>query len=190
MGLDICVYSNLNFVATDEEFAGKEDEAYDKGYIHLYLNESSPDRSDGLKPGWYEVRERSCFRAGSYSGYNNWRDLLAFCMHKKHAEEIWANPDNSKPFVPLINFSDCEGFIGPETSKVLHRDFETHRKKAEKFASSMQDPAFLKKLWRPDPFSGGFRGPELGDHEWFLKKYGEWQNAFAEASQNGLVRFC
>ena len=50
-------------------------------------------------------------------------------------KELWTlSPDDeaarATPFYELINFSDCEGFIGPKTSAKLAKDFAAWQEKA------------------------------------------------------------
>lgn len=107
------------------------------------------------------------FRAGSYSGYNEWRDDLAHTMHNVSAREIWDNLDHfkGKPFIELINFSDCEGYIGPEVAAKLYGDFAAYR------------PTYEKAHDR------------VGDHVWLMQKYDDWQRAFEMAGGGGMVVF-
>lgn len=72
------------------------------------------ERKDGSKFG---------FHAGSYSGYNQWREWLAALAGHGTPETIWNTPSPSGPFVEMINFSDCEGTIGPDVSAKLAKDF-------------------------------------------------------------------
>ena len=51
------------------------------------------------------------FRAGSYSGYNKFRNFLSISVYGVSADEAWKSPDVycSKPLWGIVNFSDCEG---------------------------------------------------------------------------------
>ena len=106
MGLDISAYSNIEYIGDDEE--GLET----KQYTQIYLNRHFSAAADGLKNGFYAYEVKHSFRAGSYSGYNDWRSKLKNMV------------DNEKDFHELINFSDCEGVIGSVTSKKLLEDFK------------------------------------------------------------------
>lgn len=160
MGLDISVYRNVGpttdpddrfYANNDPEFAG---------------------RSAGLPEGPIKGELVFGFRAGSYSGYGEWRNQLAELAGypaKRHipgfkpaedsyAAGAWATTQG--PFWELIHFSDCEGTIGPVVSAKLAKDF-----------ADFQD-----------------RADEHGD-DYFRKKYAEWRRAFETASDSGAVDF-
>lgn len=77
----------------------------------------------------------------SYSTYNDWREILAqaagypLMSYKdmKHSEVVkhshcaGAWEATAGPFWELINFSDCEGIIGTQTSKKLAKDFKMQK---------------------------------------------------------------
>ena len=165
MGLDISYYQNLQFDSPDSD---DDDDKYETGLIHLYMVQGGVDRSDGLQTGWYKGERGGNFRAGSYSGYNEWRNQLSLCMLNLSAEKIWeSEPDDGgssgRPFVELIHFSDCEGFIGPKTSAKLAADFAANEVKAQRYS-------------------------EAQGEDWFYTKYKDWMAAFQCASSNGIVR--
>lgn len=134
MGLDITAYSFLEYVASDD--ACSQDEGEERNYIHIY--EEGFNRLDGCKPGWYTRTEGTAthaFRAGSYGGYNHWREQLCQAMLGARPALIWEAPDlwEGGPFVELINFSDCEGALGPVTSAKLLQDCALLLKEAPSF---------------------------------------------------------
>lgn len=164
MGLDIRVYTNLQFVTSNGDCEDDFEYDLDSGvYLEPLAPPGSPmDRSDGLKRGMYKATCGDAFRAGSYSGYNAWRNQLSLLMLGVPATVVWDNYDayKDKPFWELIHYSDCEGFIGPQTSAKLAKDFEEHR---DKLASADED---------------------------FIQRYEYWMNAFkAAAEHNGVVCF-
>ena len=168
MGLDIIYYSDLKFVKEDSPENAEND---DDSLSFLYKIDGVADRTDGLAPGWYQTTEGGSFRAGSYSGYNAWRNELARCMLGVSDEQVWKMASerktfNKKPFVELINYSDCEGFIGPKTAAKLAQDFSKFENKAK--AHQMPND--------PD--------------NWFYTQYQKWKTAFEVASNNGAVKFC
>jgi hypothetical protein len=118
---------------------------------------------NGVEEGVYEYDFCGSFRVGSYSGYNHWREELAKGggypkYADSYAEGAWNHYDNG-PFWELINFSDCEGFIGPKTSLKLFKDFEKYEKEFEPH------------------------------NEYFKKIYDNFKEAFKVASENGVVDF-
>jgi hypothetical protein len=129
--------------------------------------------ADGIEHGGLFTFEKSGgFRAGSYSGYNDWREELAKLAgypaledaggeHRKpHSSAAWVGAvAEDAPFLPLVDFSDCEGTIGPQTSARLAKDFAAHQTKADRI--------------------GGY----------FAEKYTQWRNAFEQAQHGGFVDF-
>jgi len=124
------------------------------------------------------------FNAGSYSGYNTWRNQLAIMAGYDSADEVFKSFDSEsrllklkklngdevkmKPFYELIYFSDCEGIIGPEICKKLYQDFVDFDNKAKTYSKANYD---------------SYR------NTYFYDKYLEWKDAFEVASDNGLVSF-
>lgn len=66
------------------------------------------------------------FRVGSYSTYSIFRKELCRLVHEVEPDVIWDSDDGrfERDFEYLINFSDCEGIIGPSACKRLLQDFE------------------------------------------------------------------
>lgn len=160
MGLDITAYRGL--VPTSDPDAH-------------YLSGNAAEfkaRADGLEDGRYDADQCIGFAAGSYGGYNAWRDQLAqlagyprvrHLAGYKPPEDLYAAgawEATEGPFWELINFSDCEGFIGPKTSAKLARDFAEFQAKAD-----------------------------AHEDEWFRRKYAEWRKAFELAANDGAVDF-
>ena len=79
------------------------------------------------------------------------------------ATAVWDNPPPNAPFVELINFSDCEGFIGPVASAKLAKDFAAFRDRAQS----------------ADSTHGAYD----------FERYCKWQEAFEFAADNGCVQF-
>lgn len=154
MGLDITAYRNIKRIGDYNP-----DYDWENGEFTLYPNNDFPGREDGIARGTYTATDSMDFRAGSYGGYNAWREQLAQLVGHKTARDVWGCPQPG-PFVELINFSDCEGTIGPETSKKLAQDF-----------SDFQHIA------------------DAHDDEWFIDRYNLWRKAFEMAADNGAVEF-
>ena len=95
-----------------------------------WTEENFPGRTAGIKPGIYSFERSAEFRAGSYSGYNEWRDHLARMAVGMSAKKIWASGWKG-PFVELINFPDNEGVIGPVVAAKLAKDFAEFEHRAE-----------------------------------------------------------
>jgi hypothetical protein len=155
MGLDITYYRKLRRVECGEYDTVGCDHAY------IWINPDFPGRAGSLTDGCHEAEDTGHFRAGSYGGYNAWREALARLVGVT-PRQVWDAPDRyaDLPFVGLINFSDCEGAIGPEASAALARDF------AE---------------WE-DRAAAAFDG-------WSLEVYRSWRAAFEAAADGGAVCF-
>ena len=120
-------------------------------------------------------------RAGSYSGYNEWRRILPQASLGLTDSEVWAKVDAGEsydniPFGELINFSDADGTIGPVASAKLYNDFVQY----EEDVMNRLDRFYLK-----------FEEYEIdGDtYHWFKQKYKDWKETFRVASNNGAVIF-
>jgi len=163
MGLDITWVTKAKF----EDGPGCQEDAYDCGHIRFYSNSDFETVADGMKNGHYSWADKGYFSAGSYSGYSDWRTRLSIDVLGIAPSAIWNHPEDhaGKPFVELINFSDCEGCIGPETSAKLAKDFQTHREKVEKAANNA---ACL----------------------YYFEVYKKFQFAFEMAATGGFVKFC
>lgn len=174
MGLDITAFEHVALVEEQHE---REDEdgnvCYERveyggqGHISVYNEKSFPHSLGSILNDrcYTATGEQFRFHAGSYSGYNIWREELS-----KHAlgvspGRVWNDPGAwaDRPFYELINFSDCEGVIGPEVSARLAQDFRDHR---DDIRAALE--------------SAG---------AWMAVKYDEWQRAFELASVDGLVDF-
>lgn len=170
MGLDIRVLTNVRFIAekVDEDRYSEED-------LTSLCNPHFPERSKGMQDGYYTAEHESSFRAGSYSGYGTWRRQLCQWALGVPAEEVWKNPERfeGKPFVELIHFSDCEGYLSTEICKKLAADFESGREKL------------------PEPTGKGDERYIYGSDDYFVDKYNQWAEAFKTAAENnGVVDFC
>lgn len=168
MGLDITAHRQIKKLEGIE----RHDDAYDAGGFVAYANDDFPGRAEGVEDrGAYIGTEEHDFRAGSYSGYNNWREQLAVLAgypadetaDDRHRHSRAAFAASEGPFWELINFSDCEGVIGPVVSAKLAKDFADHQAKAD-----------------------AVEGP---DADWFKSAYANWRKAFEMAADGGCVDF-
>ncbi len=176
MGLDIFAISKIDFSRQIDENSYDPEESS----IFLFRNDLLLGQSDGIEQGNYlHSGETLNFRAGSYSGYNRWREKLAFLIgrdiedlhseilkftsRERNLNSVLDEHGSARigiPFAELIFFSDCEGFIGPETSAKLYKDFQDNLEGAQ----------------------------EMDDH--FLSVYNDFMAAFELASDGGCVIFC
>jgi len=164
MGLDITAYRKLS----PEPSATEDNETIVQLSRALvdWTEKEFPGRTQGVVAGMYSFAERFGFRAGSYSGYNRWREWLAKVAGLEAPKLIWESESPSGPFVELINFADNEGIIGPLVSAKLAKDFAEHEERIASLASDEQ--SF-------DPYN--------------LEKYRAWRKAFEMAADGGAVEF-
>lgn len=182
MGLDMSCYSNVK-PATDghdipdgESWCEADDHvkvyAY-SGFTHALTGvaaETTVTNTD-LGGGMLEVKgcydtsesEYHGFRAGSYGGYNAFREELAN-MVGRSAGHYWGGDGNPDwPFYELVNFADNEGTLDWVCAKALLDDFLQYR---DEFA-------------RRNP-------PEKN---WWLETYDDWITGLRLAADHGLVVF-
>ncbi len=165
MGLDITAYKNvewLKYYGNIDEFDMWDDDE-DIRYAYEYPDDFFPEHLGSVKRGYsFRYGDVHRFRAGSYSGYNAWRDWLCKLALEVEANDVWDNHGayEDRPFYWLINFSDCEGIIGPEKSAILAQNFRD----------------FEDQI------------PEETE-EWLIDRYLNWKLAFEFAADNGFVEF-
>jgi hypothetical protein len=165
MGLDITAHEKLAFIPVEsEEQLERLQHDYEygeNGVMKIYVNPDFPAQADNLADGgFYRTEGESwAFRAGAYSAYNRWREDLAKLVGTT-PERVWEGK-RPGPFVELINFSDCEGVIGSDTSAKLARDFQEYAERAL----------------------------DHNAEQGWLQVYKHFRKAFEMAAKGGCVRF-
>ncbi|WP_155675498.1 hypothetical protein [Burkholderia territorii] len=168
-GLDVTAYGGLAIVESpvmspDGTPQGKNQVTFDPGNF--------PGRFVGLEAGKvYHFTSSFDFRAGSYSGYNAWRNELAKlagyqpsmavrnkAIELRYDETAWKLDHG--PFWELIDFSDAEGTIGPEVCRKVYQDFVQYRD----LATQVSTP-------------------------YFYDSYVDWMKAFEMCANNGAIVF-
>ena len=166
MGLDITAYRTAVF-----ERAMRSDEDPDtlgNAFRFIYTVPAFAAQADGMQSGFYRVPSGDAvhaFPAGSYSGYNHWREWLCRLVHAVAPSTLWHDTTGKyagAAFFELINFADNEGVIGPKTSAKLAKDF-----------AEWQD--------RADAAGAEARG--------YLGLFNDFRKAFKLAAGNGCVKF-
>ncbi len=152
MALDITAYANLILV----ENPVMEDGWPVEDLAQAWENPDFPGRISGLTAGGFyrtsDKPEDSIHVYFGYGGYYNWRNLLAKLagypatpmnrygtITQEHIAGAWGATEG--PFWELINFSDCEGTIGPVVSAKLLADFDEFLVRA----TSVSDDRFYTK---------------------------------------------
>lgn len=175
MGLGVTSYKGLKKL--DVLFDGDEEpvdpvsrEPIDT-YVRFYINGDFPGREEGIEhKGVYAFEDCESEIGMGYGPYNHWREQLAKLAgyapmpHSRYgqtemlcAEACWRGATG--PFSELINFTDCDGVIGPVVSAKLAKDFSDFAPAAEQVGGE------------------------------FAQYYGLFKSAFEMAAQNGAVRF-
>lgn len=180
MGLDITAFCGLKKIDALFDSGGEPVNPVAREEIENYfkpcVSRDFPTRADDLEhDGVYLYADSFGFRAGSYGGYNGWRETLAklvgypalpferiegYKPSTVMSHQIGACNADSGPFYELLYFSYCEGTIGPKTSAKLAKDFAEWDEKAKAL-----------------------------DAPFFYEKYCDWRKAFEMAAQDGAVDF-
>lgn len=159
MGLDVAVYGNVRIAETEDEI-----EDYD-----FYTYQATPEWYYKCKALTLETKYMGEHLTSLRSGYGGhmWfrMELLKLIGredlidgHNIKWEELVA--DNSDvDFFELINFSDCEGCLDSDTSKVILKNFKKYEDKVK----------------------------EMDKEERFPQLYEEWLEVFTEGAKDGSV---
>lgn len=181
MGLDITAKSKI---VTKKE----SPEAYEFNMLldadtdTLYINPdfaghmaeyNSSDNKDNIVD--YVATEDSkthSFKAGSYSSYNQFRNIVSKALIGKEADAVWDDPNTYKnhPAFMLIDFSDCEGCMDSVTCSKLLKDFTENR---EKFVDYLKNSSEVGDM----------------DTEHYTELYDNWITAFTLAADEGVLIF-
>lgn len=170
MGLSVYGYKNISIVENPE----LDESGYpvnDGENTRFYRHPAYIDRYAGLEVNKVYTGEYLDGPSFSYGGYNTWRDQLAKMvgyplkdyMHfsksirQSHCVECWEGKEG--PFSEQINFSDCEGAMGPAVCKKLGNDYVAYAAQAEAI--------------------GGF----------FFKQYQKFMHVFDPTNENVAVAF-
>lgn len=172
MGLDISACSKL----VEAPNAERDEDGYPADYESFnkfYDNKDFPGRFEGLNAdmiyGYSADSDFDHFSIG-YGRYNAWREELArLAGYGAEEYERYGRKDLSHcvpcwngaqgPFAEQINFSDCEGTIGPIVCAKLAKDYAEFSEKAEAV--------------------GGY----------FWDKYQEFKRCFDIGADGGAVKF-
>lgn len=166
MGLDVTAYKTVKLLSTHsrDEWLEFYDVDLPTSQEYLFVDHPSRTQHDGMLEGLYEVGKEYTFSCGGYGAYNQWRNWLASLLNRS-AVEIQKKPTPG-PFVEIIHFSDCEGFMGPITCAKLAKDFVGYR-------------AIARRMAQKDPYDG----------ERNLQRYLDFLKAFRFVSPTGALKF-
>ncbi len=118
MGLDCRAFERVELVNATSKPTPEEWEQYeDDALVWLGNGPAFAQRNGGLVDGFYRWSGGTeGWRAGSCSGYGAIRKVVCRLALGVNAESVWEHPDRfaGRPLVELIEFTDCDGFLGPE----------------------------------------------------------------------------
>jgi hypothetical protein len=175
MGLDVTAFQEMKLINAcrneDGEIIDPETGKEVESAVEIWDNTDFPGRAAPLHSKCvYSYEEAMAVPGQGYGGFSNWRETLAKisgwplteyeswgAIKKWHSAGAWAATEG--PFWELINFSDCEGFIGTDACKKLCADFAQYKEAASK---------------------------EDGN---FYTRYLQWHEAVIFASANGALQF-
>ncbi len=131
-----------------------------------------PHHAMPLTGGIYSFHEQYHFRAGSYSGYNVFRDWISQQILGKTQDDVChlirdCNPATypDQGIVWLVYFSDCEGIISGERCEPILAGLEKHKDRL--FAATK---SFANSVY-------------------YHEKVEDWIKALALAVDGGFVKF-
>lgn len=176
MGLDICAYSNIMKQPEPEvqKVVGKLLAPLGEEILEVSeVTDRCHDLEEGVYLDTFDTVQHH-FRAGSYSGYNGFRDRLSKALLGVEASAVWEDPASfeGRPGYEMIDFSDCEGVISSSVADKLHKDLVGNREVFEKHLIEEFDADNDKPF---DPISLD------------METYDDFIYAFKLASENGVV---
>lgn len=172
MGLDICAYSNIVKQPEPEvqKVVGKLLSSEGEEVLEVFeVTDRCHDLEEGVYLDTFDTVQHH-FRAGSYSGYNQFRNLLSKALLGVEASAVWEDPTSfeGRPGYEMIDFSDCEGTISSSVADKLHQDLVENRDVFK---------AHLIEVF----------GEDNDQVEWSMETYDNFIYAFELASENGVV---
>lgn len=145
MGPQFNVYSKLAKMRMEEVRLYEDGTPEETRVTSFYSNPEFPAHISGLDSTiFYRCNGKKMkFGAATYDEYCEFKNHLAKITGFASAEELWKT---SGPifFMELINFSNCEGTIGPIISRKLYHDFKDNYDRAEEYFVKLEDG---KKFW-------------------------------------------
>ena len=174
MGLDICAYSNIVKQPEPEiqKVVGKLLSSEGEEVLEVFeVTDRCHDLEEGVYLDTFDTVQHH-FRAGSYSGYNQFRNLLSKALLGVEASAVWEDPTSfeGRPGYEMIDFSDCEGTISSSVADKLRQDLAENR---EVFATYLIEKENTQK--------------DSDEFQCIMEVYDNFIYAFELASENGVV---
>lgn len=140
MGVDIGTIKLGNFIKNklnDEEYETYEKEL-DGNLVYVSCDDFGIDHLSKFEEGYYVVEDWFCddkkpYISISYSTYNDFRNQICNMANGVDDSDVWCNYGwyEGKPFVEMVNFTDCDGSFDYVIAEKLLKDFESFRDKAK-----------------------------------------------------------
>lgn len=170
MGLDIRAISGIVTKETDPiayDFHVLLDAETDKFYISPDFPDHTKEfgvASESVEYIKSDESEEYNFRAGSYSTYNKFRNLMCLAINEVRVETAWDNSYeySKKPLWSLLNFSDCEGAIDSITSAKILKDLQAYKDKFSNYIKNDTDIGDLDTEYYIDSYDNLIKCFELG----------------------------
>jgi len=115
MGLNIAGYSNIRNIEKFDVNGDWRTCLFSDGYEQSNM----PETEGYIKFDYDESKDISF----SYSTYDSFRNSLSLKSNGMTEEELWNSNNKNLKFYYIINFSDCEGYIGTSYCKILYDEF-------------------------------------------------------------------
>lgn len=174
MGLDICAYSNIMKQPEPgvQKVVGKLLSSLGEEILEVTeVTDRCHDLEEGVYLDTFDTIQHH-FRAGSYSGYNQFRNRLSKALLGVEASAVWEDPSSfeGRPGYEMIDFSDCEGVISSSVADKLYKDLVENK---EVFENSLIKNENIQR--------------DSHEFEWAMETYNDFIYAFELASENGIV---
>jgi hypothetical protein len=176
MSLDVSVYRRFELLKAgkpDDAFELAHEEELGESIEYLYACPDFPDHAEGIADGYYRVerpgQDVSLNLRASY--FNFWRDQLCRLCTGGPIDAVWSKQIVAEAFMPLLDFGDCEGLIGPVRCAQLAADFAKWADRAAEHGQAL----------------GEAEGSEVG--EGWLETYRRWRAVFEAVGPSGVVHY-
>ncbi len=167
MGLAITAYKNLVLSECQDHEAHETGEIRNSLYLYKNHEVFKKQEANMQTECFYNYEDTARCLSLPYSSYSNFRDILAQISgytpltkddfneadSEHYRNWVLRNPYSASaeklfksgikmPFIELIYFSDCEGFIGTDICKKLSRDFDEFDQEARAYSETHCDLMF------------------------------------------------
>lgn len=154
MGLAVIAYCDVTPWDELSESARDGRSAEEDG-VRFRNDPAFADRLAPLEEGYYQATELRREYIGSYHYYGEWR--------------TWLSQTFPSAFEELVDFSDCDGSLGPDAVHSLYVDFEEWNEQVRDIAERTI--------------------PDADDATSYIETYRQFRRCFLLADPDGVVEF-